>query len=183
LPKVIIPNDILSAGEYPIRLTSGYDHNYYFDLQNARLTVLKAPQTIDLTRIEKQYGHPPFKIDATTSADFQIKIVSNDNSVAIADGQTISITGAGHTELFAIHEGNNNYLPITQPIEFIVNKTILSVTPDSMTCVYGNECNQLTLNYDGFVYSDTIQSLSTKPMAFCEASQVRLSLNVAVYNF
>ncbi len=71
----------------------------------------------------KTYGDPSFSLNASASSGLTIVYSSSNTSVATVNGNTVTITGAGTTDIIASQPGNATYIaaqPVTQTL--IVNK-------------------------------------------------------------
>ncbi|MBO5679580.1 MAG: hypothetical protein J6S11_06450 [Bacteroidaceae bacterium] len=84
------------------------------------LTVNKAPQTIEWYNMEaKNYGDADFTLPAMTDKGLTISYVSDNKSVAVVNGNVVSIRGVGKTNLTATQAGNEYYeaaVPVTRSL-------------------------------------------------------------------
>ncbi len=77
------------------------------------LTVKKLTQVIDFAPLptDKIYGDAPFMLDATTTSGLSLTFESSNTSVATISGNTVTIVGAGETEITARQTGNGTFEP------------------------------------------------------------------------
>ncbi len=104
---------IVGAGSTNITASQNGNENYNpaSDVQQL-LTVYKADQTIIFGSLDNQYfGDAPFNLDAITNSGLAISYQSSNQSVATTDGNTVTIVGAGSTNITASQNGNENYSP------------------------------------------------------------------------
>jgi pectin methylesterase-like acyl-CoA thioesterase len=67
-------------------------------------------QTISFSELpEKRMGDAPFELTAKASSTLSVSYTSSNTDVAIIDGNTVTLTGAGTTEITASQEGNFLY--------------------------------------------------------------------------
>jgi hypothetical protein len=131
----------------------------------ARFELKKTEQTITFNPIaSKTYGDAPFELTSNSSSNLALSYNSSDeNIVKIVDGK-VKIIGAGTATITASQSGNDFYLAaqnVAQPIT--VNKAELTIKADNKTKKYKDPNPELTTSYSGFVYGDTVQSLTTLP--------------------
>jgi photosystem II stability/assembly factor-like uncharacterized protein len=98
----------------------------------------KSPQTISFPAIpEKAYGDPDFSLAATSSAGLPITFVSSNPEVATVNGATVTILGAGTTEISASANGNADFYPARRstPVSraLVVNKGSQTIAFDVLT--------------------------------------------------
>jgi outer membrane lipoprotein-sorting protein len=121
---------IVGAGTATITASQAGNSNYSPALDAAQaLTVNKAPQTITFTTLPtKAFGDAPFALSATSSTGLPLIYTSSDPSVAVVDGNTVTIVGAGTATITAIQAGNNNYSSVSSLQSLIVNKASQAIT-------------------------------------------------------
>ena len=105
------------------------------------LHVNKVPQTIDFGELPtKTYGDIPFSLPANSSVGLPISYRVINTEVATVSGNTVTIVGAGTTEIIASQEGDRTHyaaVPVTRTLT--VNKAKQAITfnaPGSQ--LYGN---------------------------------------------
>ena len=98
-----------SGGRYSVVLSNGVGSPVTSGA--GILTVDKAAQTITFSAIAaKLTTSPPFSLVATASSGLPVSFTSSDLSVATVSGSTMTIVGAGTTEITATQAGNADYL-------------------------------------------------------------------------
>jgi hypothetical protein len=131
----------------------------------ARFELKKTEQTIAFNPIaSKTYGNVPFDLTSNSSSNLAVTYTSSDeNIVKIIDGK-VKIIGAGNASITASQSGNDFYLAAQNAIQSItVNKAELTIKADNKTKKYKDVNPELTASYIGFVYEDSVQSLTTLP--------------------
>lgn len=129
---------IVGAGSTVITAAQAGDSNYNpaSNVQQT-LTVNKAAQTLTFNPlIARNFGDAPFLAIATVSSPLAVSFTSSNTSVATISGNTITIVGAGTTDITASQPGNGNFnaaLPITRALT--VNKTDQSITFNTLSNV------------------------------------------------
>lgn len=106
---------------------------------NIELTVNKCAQTIDFPEITtKTYGEADFTLPEKTNKGQTIVYQSTNTNVATVSGNTVTITGAGETNIIASQAGNDDYLPAaTVTRKMTVNKIAQTITfPELPTKTY-----------------------------------------------
>jgi len=104
------------------------------DFLNQVLTVNKGDQTITFAPLDtKTIGDAPFALSASASSGLDVSFSSSNESVAMIDGNTITIVGAGSTTITASQAGNDNY-NIASPVDQVltVNKVDQTITFDPL---------------------------------------------------
>lgn len=94
------------------------------------LTVNKAAQTITFaTLAAKTFGNAPFTLAATSTSGLPVSFASSNPAVATVSGNSVTIVGAGSTNLTASQAGNANYLAATNVVRAqTVNKASQTIT-------------------------------------------------------
>jgi uncharacterized repeat protein (TIGR03803 family) len=122
---------IVQAGNTIIRATQPGDGNYLAATPvDASLTVNKATQTITFNPLAPAtFGDSPVTLTATSSSGLPVSYTSSLSTVATVSGNTLTITGAGSSQINAIQGGNVNYLPAANvPQNLTVNKANQTIT-------------------------------------------------------
>ncbi len=104
---------IVGAGTTVITASQAGNINYAAASDMSRtLTVAKASQTITFADLpSKKVGDAPFNLSATSSSGLTITYESSDANVATISGSTLTIVGAGSSNIKASQPGNDNYNP------------------------------------------------------------------------
>ncbi len=144
--------------------------------QTYTLTVNRAPtaQTITFAALPaKTYGDADFAPGATStnSAIALVYTSSNPSVVTVVDGK-LHIVGAGTATITANQAADSTHsaaTPVSQ--NFIVVKTVLTITAENKSKTYGDANPALTLTYSGFVNGDTKETaLTSLPTAATTAT-------------
>jgi len=137
-------------------------------------------QTITFTAIStKTYGDAAITLPATSSAGLTISYQSSNTAVATVSGNTLTIVGAGTSNITASQSGNCDYTAATSVAQTLtVNKASLTVTADNKTREYGAANPTFTVTYAGWKNSDNVSAFTTQPTAATTATQTS---NAATY--
>jgi CSLREA domain-containing protein len=101
----------------------------------------------------KTYGGAPFTVNAAASSGLAVTY-SVLSGPATANGNTVTINGAGTVTLRASQAGDSTYAPASADQTFTVAPALLRVIADSKTKVYGAPNPTFTVHYSGFVNGD-----------------------------
>jgi len=138
----IVGNTATIVGAGTATITASQPGNGNYNAANSvprSLTVNKANQSITFaTLTDKTYGDSPFTLNATSSSGLAITYTSSNTNVAIINGNTITIVGAGNTNITANQAGNINYDPTSFSRSLVVNKASQTITLEPLTDVYTN---------------------------------------------
>ncbi len=120
-------------GTLTIRATVAADQNYNSAETTATITINQADQTITFgTLADRTYGDAPFELTATGGGSGNaITYVSSNTAVATISGSTVTIVGAGTTNITASQAGNTNYAAATDVVQ------PLTVNQESQTITFG----------------------------------------------
>lgn len=132
------------------------------------LVVGMASQTILFPSLEdRTFGDVPFELEASGGASGNpITYTSSNEAVAIVDGSSVTIIGAGTTSFMAQQAGSENYFSAESVSkELVVGKATLVATADDKTRTYDTENPMLTISYRGFVGSNGEVDLEQAPTA------------------
>ena len=90
----------------------------------------KEDQTITFDEVEtKTFGDPDFTITATASSGLGVTLSSSNENVATINENTVSIVGAGTTDITASQDGNEEYNPADPVIQTLtVEKADQTIT-------------------------------------------------------
>jgi hypothetical protein len=119
-----------------------------------------SPQTITFPRIDSAvtYGSGQIALNATASSGLDVQYSVTGPAVISGSGDSaeLNVTGAGTVVVTAMQPGNAEFgaaTPISQTV--MVNKASLLVTAVNASKTQGSANPPLTVNYSGFVGSDT----------------------------
>ena len=125
---------IVGAGTTAITASQAGDADYAAATDVVQiLTVNKADQTITFNALPvKTTASAAFDLTATSSSGLSVSYNSSDVSVATISGSTVTIAGAGTTEIAANQEGNNNYNPAPEVRQVLTVESASSVNDTQM---------------------------------------------------
>jgi len=162
--------DIYSpVGSYPIIPSLGTLEaaNYSFSFAQGTLAVGLASQTITFNALPVQtYGAAAgFDLGFTPGASGNpVSFTSSNPAVATVSGSTVTIVGAGDTEIVAQQPGDTNYASATAKQTLTVAKAPLAVTAQNASRPYKAEEPAFTFSYSGFVKDEDETVLSGAPI-------------------
>lgn len=160
--------NILRPGVATITATQAGTKNYLpAETKQRTLTVVKAPQTIEWYGMDaKFYGDADFTLPAATDKGLTITYVSDNESVAAVEGNTISIKGAGQANITATQAGNDYYnaaASVTQTL--VVSKSYQTIVFDELPVLtYGAAPMKLTATTNAstvVTYESSDESVAT----------------------
>ncbi len=170
-----------SSGTHAIVVSGGLALNYDVIEINGTLSVSKAaPLTVTANDKTKIYGDGDPVLDFTPSGTLYY---SDDYSVI--SGVSLS-TATGASTSFGTHTitasggAADNYDVNSVNGTLTVNKAVLTARADNKVRIYGETNPLLTISYDGFKYSDNIDSLLTLPLASTTATAATGAGTVAI---
>ena len=130
--------------------------NYKMEFTKGTLTVAdKKLQKITVSEIsEKTYGDEAFKITVTPDPDAKLSdftFESRDKTVAtVSSDGTVTIIGAGETEIIVKQAGNEDYAPFIKAQKFTVlpkTITITALDPINKTVAFDSAVEKATLDF------------------------------------
>lgn len=145
--------------------------NYTMSFTPGTFTILeKTPQDIKVSEItDKTYGDPSFKVNVTPDSvsgltNFTYGSENTDVAEITADG-TVTIKGAGSTNITVKQAGDDEYAAFTKTQKLNVAQVQISVTADNKYKKIGTEDPILTYTYTGTLVGDDAftGSLSRNP--------------------
>ncbi|WP_083925269.1 DUF7594 domain-containing protein [Flexithrix dorotheae] len=95
----------------------------------------KEDQTITFNSLAaKTFGNADFDLNASSSSGLPITYSSSDETVATISGNTVTIVGAGSTDITASQPGNISYNPAADVVQnLVVNKASQTITFDAIS--------------------------------------------------
>jgi hypothetical protein len=158
------PINVSYLGNIPLYLAPSSDNSQ-------TLTILKADQTISGFGAlpAKTYGAAAFTIGAGVSATSDpdaggVTFTSLNPSVAVVNGTTVTIVGAGTAIIVASQAGNGDWNPAPNVEQTLtVSPAPLTVTAAAASRSYGASNPAFTVNYAGFVNGDGPAQLLSLP--------------------
>ena len=130
------------------------------------LTVNKATPTLDFPEITKTYGDSDFTPTVTTNSSGNITFSVSDLSIASSLGSSLSIVGAGQTNVTVNIDETENYLSIS-------GSTIMTVNKGTPTIIF----NDITKEIDDPDFNINPTSDSSGLMSFSIADSLIASIS------
>jgi gliding motility-associated-like protein len=160
-----------SSGSHIITAEGGSADNYDVNQVNGLLTVSKAAAlTVTANNKTKVYGAADPVLDYTPAGTLYYTDTYSVISGVSLNAATGSSAYVGTHTITPIGGSADNYdVNLINGI-LTVSKAELTVTADNKSRIYGEANPSLTISYDGFKYSDNIDSLITKPSASITAA-------------
>ncbi|MEI6752050.1 MAG: T9SS type A sorting domain-containing protein [Paludibacter sp.] len=86
--------------------------NHTLAIDDVSFTAIKEAQSITFGALAtKTYGDAPFALTATASSGLTVSYTTSNTSVATISGSTLTIAGAGTSNIKAIQTGNSSFAP------------------------------------------------------------------------
>ena len=128
-------------------------------------TIKKNNQSITFGALStKTYGATDFNLTATSSSGLAVNYISSNTAVATVSGNTITIVGAGSTNITASQAGNSTYMAAANVVQALtISKATIIATADDKSREYGDANPAFTISYAGFKNSETVSVLDTAP--------------------
>jgi len=157
------------AGKYPITATVGGSSRANYSLTNTpgSLTIKQASLKVTPTSVSKVYG----QADPTLTAAYT-GFVNGDTTSVISGSPSLTTTALASSRagaypitatLGTLSAGNYSYnLGVKGTLT--ITKAVLTLTPNSLSKVYGKYNPTLTASYTGFVNGDTVSVLRGAPL-------------------
>jgi hypothetical protein len=123
----------------------------------------KTDQTITFEMISEQIYGNQITLNANASSNLEVEYALMSGQGTITNG-VLSIEGVGDYEVEASQSGNDDFNaapPVTQ--QFSVAKAIITAKAVDQTISEGEDIPTLSINYDGFKFSDDISVLDFLP--------------------
>ena len=153
----------VNVGRYQVVAT--VTDGYYFGTATNTLEITVPAQAISFRSLAVHtYGDIPIDLSATASSGLPVSFQSDNTNVALINGSTVMITGAGTANIIATQPGNANFAaapPVTNSLT--VSKSVLTVMADDKTKAKGEANPVLTATFTGFVNGETVAMLSGAP--------------------
>ena len=146
----------------------GVANNYDFTYVEGSFEISeRLTPEIKFADIAKTYGGAKFTLAGTSNSGGEISYTSDNEKVAIINGNEVTIVGAGIANITLIQAADvpNNYMQSTKTAILTVAKAPLTVTATSVTKVYGEDNPAVSVNYAGFVNGEDKTVLITLPTA------------------
>lgn len=140
-----------NAGYVTLRATYPQNGLYDASQKDVTITVNGDPQTITFGALaDKTVGDADFALTATSDSGLPVTYTSSNTAVATISGNTVTIVGAGTTNITASAAGSPTYFPATDVVQSLtVNKADQTITFDALANVtYGAADFNLTGSSD-----------------------------------
>ncbi|MFC6244961.1 MBG domain-containing protein [Flavobacterium psychroterrae] len=164
-PTISTTADIASAvGTYPITAIGAVGANYTISYVAGTLTVTPALLTITADDKNKVYGDANPTLTASYSG-----FVNSDNEASLSTAPTITTTANATSPVGSYPITVNGAISSNYTISYVdgtllvTSATLLTITANNQTKIYGEANPVLTVNYVGFVNGDTEADLTTLP--------------------
>jgi gliding motility-associated-like protein len=170
-----------NAGNYSVKVSLSHP-NYSASDATGTLVIGKASQSITFNILPpKTYGDASFNLTATASSGLTVQYTSSNPLVASVSGSTVSIHKAGTVTISALQTGNSNYNAAANVQQTLtVNPTILTITANNNSKVYGANLPVFNVSYSGFVNNDDASSLTVLPTISTSATTTSAVGNYAI---
>jgi EGF-like domain len=113
---------------YSSETTSNSTNNTQQSLINPEINFLSIPT--------KYYGDDPFTIQATSTSDGSITYTSSNADVATINGNTVTIIGAGSTDITAVQTASGSYSNASTTISLLIHKANPHVSVNDMNVTF-----------------------------------------------
>jgi pectate lyase len=152
----------IAAGTHVLSRNNAANLFYIKTVYNA-ITPVTTAQTITFNTLAPvTYGAVAFNLTATASSSLPISYTSSNTAVATVSGNTLTIVGAGSTNITASQVGNSSFINATDVVQaLIVNEKNLTITsPLAQSKTYdGNVAASITGTLSGLINSDDVTVL------------------------
>jgi sugar lactone lactonase YvrE len=181
---------IVKAGNVKLRAYAADDLEFAGAYKDVTLTINKAQQTITFGELAPRIlGTADFQISAVASSGEAVLFSSSNESVAIIEGNTVTLTGAGETTITASQSGNGNYEAAEEKQQLL---TVLLITGneeslDNVVKIFPNPAAQYvsvkgSVNLSVGLMDDTGREISVPALVSGDTTQLDLrTLTTGVY--
>ena len=164
-----------TPGEYVISASNALATNYDFQYISGVFYVLSEAQQVILFPLvaDKVYGDEAFALNATASSGLAVVMESSDESILSVSDGIATIHSVGEVTITVSQSGDDEFDPAASVSRsFVINKAELNVIADDQQITYGDELPELTLTYQGFVYSENVESLIVAPVGMLSSDTI-----------
>ncbi len=145
------------------------DYNAATPVPQTLTIVARSAQTITFGALQaKSMGDAAFSLTASTTSGLPITFTSSNTAVATVSGVTVTIVGAGSTDITASQPGNTSFLPaspVTQPLVVQKGNQQISFTPPASPVLGGP------------TFTLTATSTAGLPVTFTPVTTTKLSIS------
>ncbi len=132
---------------------------------------LRTEQTLELATIPVMtYGDDAYTLPHNTTEGLTLTWSVNNDTVASVNGNKLNILGSGMATVTASQTGNKDYKPFVREFILTVAKAALTIKANDVERYYGEDNPEFTFNYEGFVYDETEDVLTQKPVVTTTAT-------------
>ena len=113
---------IVGVGNVNVRVNQEGSPEYNSGTITVPFEVIKGDSNIDLSISSKTYGDGPFTLNPTSNGNGDFSYTIEDTTVATISGNTVTIVGAGNTNIIINQKETNTYKAGTKTIVLQINK-------------------------------------------------------------
>ncbi len=122
---------IAGAGSATISASQAGDDNYQPATAEQTITVNKAAQSITFDELPTlKTDDEPIELTATSTSGLPVSFGSQDETIALIEGSTLTVVSAGETSISALQAGNANYLPAEEVVRTLVVEAVTGLRND-----------------------------------------------------
>ena len=126
---------IIGAGSTIVTVVQEQDINFNSATKTMLLTVNKVNPVISISDITKEFDDSDFNLSATSSSTGAFSYSISDGGIASISGNTVTILGAGTTQITVNQTSDNNYNSTTKTITLTVNRADQYITVGDLPTV------------------------------------------------
>ncbi|HQQ97292.1 MAG TPA: hypothetical protein PLX35_08510 [Cyclobacteriaceae bacterium] len=145
------------------------DYNAASPVQQTLTIIARSAQTITFGVLQaKAMGDAAFSLSASTTSGLPITFTSSNTAVATISGVTVTIVGAGSTDITASQPGNTSFLPatpVTQPLVVQKGNQQISFSPPASPVLGGPTFTLAAISTSGL------------PVTFTPVTTTKLSIS------
>ncbi len=166
-----------NVGEYDIVVGGASAGNYDISYRPGILSVVPAVTTLSVGEVDmKYYGDDSFALSVmTNNPESEIDYFVEDTRVVKMADDRVVVVAPGTTHVLLKQEASTNYAASeTVSVPVTVSKRPLRVSVADATRDYGKPNPEFEILYDGFVFGESDENLTAKPVASCSADSLSL---------
>lgn len=123
----------------------------------------KEAQYIHFNLTDKRYGDSPFTLDVNSNSPNPILLSTSDAKIIDIENNIATIKNSGNVFVRASQEGDDIYAGTVDSISMYIPKAPLIVKVESVEIMQGDEIPEISVDYSGFVYDDTLSDIDVMP--------------------
>lgn len=144
LPVTLVSSDVhaavidgkilyaLAEGEVTVTATQEGNDNYNDASAEIVVSVIKKDQTISLEAPATAFVGDSFELAASVSSELTLTFASSDESIAVIDGNMVTLIGAGEVTITASQDGNSEYNAASAEVTFVVAKKTQTISFEAL---------------------------------------------------